>query len=127
MFIAPISRRKQFSKAFLSYKKYNKKLQKYLKRKRLMRHTNITKKPKQFSLEKKSHIHPDLGELNKIMDVFDIAHSDENYKSETDFDDCSFVSHFSGLYGEKWTLMHTVFTPPELLDDYFLSVQEDFV
>ena len=80
MFIAPISRRNQFSKAFLSYKKYNKKLRKYLNSKQTISHKNIIKIPKQFNLEKKPHIHGDLdkvnkvNKVNKIMEIFDISH-----------------------------------------------------
>jgi hypothetical protein len=90
MFIAPISLRKQFSKTFVSYKKYDKKLKEYSDNKRLHRYTDITEKEVREIKIKKSQSYPDLqnqlglGKLNKIMKIFDISPSYENCVNEYD-------------------------------------------
>jgi hypothetical protein len=109
MFIAPISCRKHFSKAFVSYKKYNKKLKKYLSKKRSKSYTNIIEIPKQTIVLKKSHTYSDfqksLGGLNKIMEIFNITDSISN-----------------------WPIPNDKFKESEPLDDYFFSsLPEDFV
>jgi hypothetical protein len=128
IFIAPISQRKQFSKAFVSYKKYNKKLQKYLDKRRTKSYTNIIEIPKQTIEIKKSHtfsdlrIYPEpelnyieenlenkvrksLGVVNKMMEIFNITPTTSN-----------------------WPLSANDFRKPEPVDDYFFgSSPDDFV
>jgi hypothetical protein len=88
MFIAPISLHKQFSKTFVSYTKYEKKLQDYLKNKRSLSYTNITKIPIQMIELKKSQSCPDLhkltdlGGLSQIMKIFDISSSLKKHAGE---------------------------------------------
>jgi hypothetical protein len=91
MFIAPISLCKQFSKTFVSYKKYDKKLKEYSDNKRLHRYTDITEK--EVREIKKSQSYPDLqnqlglgklNKLNKIMKIFDISPSYENCVNQYD-------------------------------------------
>jgi hypothetical protein len=130
MFIAPISHRKHFSKTFLSYKKYSKKLKKYLDNKRSNSYTNVSQEflripstpngsheyftniieiDKQLTV-KKTNTYLDLGGLSKIMDIFDISPSDKP------------------TYAKSWPLCANDFKPPEPLDNYFFgSSQDDFV
>jgi len=96
MFIAPISLCKQFSKTFVSYKKYNKKLKEYSDNKRLQRYTDITEKEVREIKIKQSQSYPDLqnqlglgklnklNKLNKIMKIFDISPSYENCVNQYD-------------------------------------------
>jgi hypothetical protein len=110
MFIAPISQRKHFSKTFVSYKKYSKKLQKYLDKRRTKSYTNMIEIPKQHIEIKKSHTFSDLGGLSKIMEIFDISPSDKP------------------ICAKKWPLCANDFKPPEPLDGYFFgSSPDDFV
>jgi len=109
MFITPISYRKRFSKTFVSYKKYNKKLKQYLSKKRSKSYTNMIEISKHTIVVKKSHTYSDfqksLGGLNKIMEIFNI----------TD-------------YTSNWPIPNDQFKESEPLDDYFFSsLPEDFV
>jgi hypothetical protein len=129
LFIAPISHRKHFSKTFVSYKKYSKKLQKYLDKRRTAKisgfqkgavgyqensversskefksYTNMIEIPKQHIEIKKSYSYQDLGGLNKIMDIFDISPSDKPN------------------YAKNWPLCANDFKPPEPLDVFVRDV-----
>ena len=104
MFIAPISLHKRFSKTFVSYTKYEKKLQDYLKNKRSLSYTNITKIPIQMIELTKSQSCPDLykladlGGLSKIMKIFDIQPSYENCVNEYE----PLVDYFFGASSEDF-------------------------
>jgi len=113
MFVAPISYRKRFSKTFVSYKKYDKKLNQYLSKKRSKSYTNIVEIPKHTIVLKKSHTCSDfqksLDGLNKILEIFNITDSSSN-----------------------WPIPNDHFKEPEPLGDYFFSSSpadfaEDFV
>jgi hypothetical protein len=119
----------------VSYKKYSKKLQKYLDKRRTSKisgftkgavgyqensversskefesYTNMIEIPKQHIEIKKSHTFSDLGGLNKIMEIFDISPSD------------------NPTCAKKWPLSANDFKPPEPLDCYFFgSSPDDFV
>ena len=88
MFIAPISLCKQFSKTFVSYKKYDKKLKEYSDNNRLQRYTDITETKIGEIKIKKSQSYPDLqnqlslARLNIIMKIFDISPSYESCVNE---------------------------------------------
>jgi hypothetical protein len=111
MFIAPISLRKQFSKTFVSYKKYDKKLEEHLRNKRSRSYIDITEIPGELIELKKSRSYQDLRKykgfercseaflndtkknnedevqmsldgLSKIMKIFDIQPPDTNCNSE---------------------------------------------
>jgi hypothetical protein len=111
MFIAPISLRKQFSKTFVSYKKYDKKLKEHLRNKRSRSYIDITEIPGESIGLKKSRSYQDLRKykgfercsgaflndvdennedgvqisldgLSKIIKIFDIQPSDTNCNSE---------------------------------------------
>ncbi len=111
MFIAPISLCKQFSKTFVSYKKYDKKLKEYSDNKRLYRYTDITENLGKSKGLKRSQSYQDLRKykgfercsgaflndmdennedgvqmsldgLSKIIKIFDIQPSDTNCNSE---------------------------------------------
>jgi hypothetical protein len=111
MFIAPISLRKQFSKTFVSYKKYDKKLKEHLRNKRSRSCIDITEIPGESIGLKKSRSYQDLRKykgfercsgaflndteennedgvqmsldgLSKIIKIFDIQPSDTNCNSE---------------------------------------------
>jgi hypothetical protein len=101
LFIAPISHRKHFSKTFVSYKKYSKKLQKYLDKRRTASYTNMIEIPKPMT---KAFSYQDLGGLNKIMDIFDISPADKPN------------------YAKNWPLCANDFKPPEPLDIFVRDV-----
>jgi hypothetical protein len=104
MFIAPISLRKQFSKTFVSYKKYDKKLKEHLRNKRSRSYIDITEIPIQMIELKKSQSCPDLykladlGGLSKIMKIFDIQPSYENCVNEYE----PLVDYFFGASSEDF-------------------------
>jgi hypothetical protein len=88
MFIAPISLCNKFSKTFVSYKKYDKKLKKYSNNKHSRSYTDITQTKVGEIKIKKSQSYPDLqnqlslSRLNIIMKIFDISPSYENCVNE---------------------------------------------
>ena len=74
MFIAPISQRRHFSKAFVSYKKYNKKMQKCIRRIQSEKDIRYTDNTSPIAI-KKTQSFSDLGGVSKMMQIFNISSS----------------------------------------------------
>lgn len=105
MFIAPIPQRRNFSKAFVSYEKYNRKLQKYMLRIKSDRDMRYNA-PQPISM-KKTQSCSDLGSIRKMMQIFDISPDIESI---------------------GWPIPANEFKPVETLDNYFfVSSPDDFV
>ena len=127
IFIAPISLRKNFSKVFLSHKKYDKKLYKYLKIKcsktNPLERPVLVRKPHVYEeLDGQSKIIKKINGLNEIMKIFDMSHCEHDDGSNIDSENDQFVSGFS----EGQHFSHNIFTPPELLDNsVFCFFSED--
>jgi|LauGreSBDMM110SN_4_FD.fasta_scaffold217601_1 hypothetical protein len=105
MFIAPISQRRNFSKTFVSYEKYNRKLQKYMRLIRSERNMRYT--ASQPIIIKKTQSCSDLGSIQKMMQIFDITPDTES---------------------TSWPIQANEFKPVESSDNYFFGTSpDDFV
>jgi len=108
MFIAPISQRQQFSKAFMSYEKYNEKhTSRRINHIRKVRSEQNIASGYHSNTLKKTH---SLGTMSKLMQIFDMSPT------------------------PKWPIPSIDFKPPEPLENYFfgampnkLKFVEDFV
>jgi hypothetical protein len=125
MFIAPISQRKQFSKTFVSYRKYVKKMKNHLNRRRTMSYTNIIEIPKSKPI-KKSNTYSDFSysydltpsapygspdRFSKMMEIFDMSINDLEFVQENT--------------QEKWSLCANDFTAPQPICNYVFSSSPD--
>jgi len=105
IFIAPVSRRRHFSKTFVSYSKYIRKHNKYMNRRHSENNMRCARNiPYNDSISNlvKTNSSPNLGVLNKLMEIFDI-----------------------GSNNEKWPIPEHDFKPPEPLDSYFVGSFSD--
>jgi len=129
MFIAPISTRRHFSKTFVSYKKYNKKLNNYIRQIRSEQNmTNISNAGK----IKKTYSLPDLGIMNKLVQIFG-NNSDSFYGYNENNVEPSF-EEYAIQSSSKWPIPNSDFKAPIPLDTYFfggspdeITFVEDFV
>lgn len=105
LFIAPISKRRQFSKTFVSYEKYTRKHKKYINRRHsennMHKMRNIQCNGYTNNLVK-TKSYPNLGVLNKLMEIFNIRSSNE-----------------------KLPIPEHEFKPPEPMDSYFVGSFSD--
>uniref|UniRef100_A0A6C0HHA4 Uncharacterized protein n=1 Tax=viral metagenome TaxID=1070528 RepID=A0A6C0HHA4_9ZZZZ len=113
MFIAPVSRCQDFSKAFVSYNKYNQKLNNHIRQIRseqnLVSWGHASKLKKTYSL-------PDLGVINKLTQIFGNGSNGSNKnKVESRFEQYAISST------PKWPIPTSDFKPPEPLDIYFVG------
>jgi hypothetical protein len=108
LFIAPVSRRRHFSKTFVSYEKYIRKHNKYMNRRHSEKNIRSTRSMRNISCNDpmpilvKTKSSPNLGVLNKLMEIFDISSSNE-----------------------KLPIPEHAFKPPEPLDSYFIGSFSD--